>query len=286
MNTYLKTAVAIVLLIAITTACKPIQRPEETAVNPTAEIIPQIVIRAHDFAYDVPKEIPAGWVSFVLENHGGEPHHLQLARLNDGVTPEQLGAALQQGPLAAMPLVTFPGGPGLVDPHGRQEITAELTPGIYVLLCLIPSPDGVPHVAKGMIAFTEVVAGATSASAPSAVTGVVRLLDYSFALPEAITAGQQVWQVVNEGKEVHEINLIKLDEGKTMADVVAFFEKPEGAPPFTNAGGFQGIDPGQSGYVTLDLTPGDYIAIYHVPSPNHEGKAHDLLGMVLPFTVQ
>lgn len=48
--------------------------------------------------------------------------------------------------LAAMPLVTFPGGFGSVDPHGRQKITAELTPGLYVLLCLIPSPDGVPHI--------------------------------------------------------------------------------------------------------------------------------------------
>jgi hypothetical protein len=252
-----------------------------------AATIPQIVIQAHDFTYDVPAQIEAGLVSFVLENHGNEPHHLQLARLNDGVTPEQLGQALQQGPLAAIPLVTFPGGPGPVDPHGRQEIMAELTPGIYVLLCLIPSPDGVPHVAKGMIAFTEVVAADSQVdSALPAVAGVVKLLDYSFVLPERIQAGKQVWEVVNEGAEAHEINLIKLNEGKMLADVLAYIENPAGALPFTNAGGFQAIDPGKSGYVTLDLAAGEYVAICHVPSPKHEGKAHERLGMVQAFTVQ
>jgi len=285
MSNFVRVGSVVVAIIAIIAACVPITM--SVPAGSTATTIPQIVIHAHDFAYDVPEQIDAGWVSFVLENHGTEPHHLQLARLNDGVTPDQLGQALQQGPLAAMPLVTFPGGPGPVDPQGRQEITAELTPGLYVLLCLIPSPDGVPHVAKGMIAFTEVVAAdAQVDSALPAVAGVVKLLDYSFVLPEAIQPGQQVWQVVNEGTEAHEINLIKLNEGKSLADVLAFIENPAGPPPFTNAGGFQAVDPGKSGYVTLDLTAGAYVALCHVPSPKHEGKAHELLGMVLPFTVQ
>lgn len=285
MNNFIKVGSVMVAIIAIIAACVPItgSAPDGS----TAVTIPQIVIQAHDFTYDVPTQIDAGWVSFVLENHGTEAHHLQLARLNDGVTPEQLGQALQQGPLAAMPLVTFPGGPGPVDPHGRQEITAELTPGLYVLLCLIPSADGVPHVAKGMIAFTEVVTvDSPAANTMPAVAGVVTLLDYAFVLPETISAGRQVWQVVNEGTEAHEINLIKLNVGKSMADVLAFMETPAGPPPFSNAGGFQAVDPGKSGYVTLDLTAGEYVAICHVPSPKHEGKAHELLGMVQAFTVQ
>lgn len=282
----LRSAAAITLVALTLTACQPITM--SAAQDQPGEVaVPQIMIQAHDFTFDLPEKIGAGLVSVVLENHGMEPHHLQLARLNDGVTPEQLLAALQQGPEAAMTMVTFPGGAGPIDPSGRQEALVELTPGLYVVLCLIPSPDGTPHVAKGMIDFVEVVAGQAASTAMSPqVDGEVRLLDYSFVLPGEIKAGRQVWRVVNEGTEVHEISLIKLTDGKTMEDVLHFMMHPAGAPPFTNAGGFQAIDPGKSGYLPLDLTPGDYIAICHVPSPAHGGKAHEELGMVLPFSVK
>jgi hypothetical protein len=279
---------AVIALIALTlNACQPIARPAANETTGEATL-PQIVVQAHDFAFDLPDQIEAGLVKIVLENHGMEPHHLQLARLNDGVTPEQFVATLEQGPEeAAMTMITFPGGVGPIDPTGRQEAIVELTPGTYVVLCFIPSPDGVPHLAKGMLDFVEVVAGEmTSTAAQPAVDGEVKLLDYSFALPAEIKAGPQVWKIVNEGTEVHEINLIKLAEDKTMEDVMHFMMHPDGAPPFTNVGGFQAIDPGKSGYLPLDLTPGDYIAICHVPSPKNEDKAHEELGMVLPFSVK
>jgi hypothetical protein len=282
----LRSTAAITLFALALAACQPITMPASQE-QPDEAAIPQIVIGAHDFSYDLPETVEAGWVRVVLENHGMEPHHLQLARLNDGVTPEQLLAALQQGPEAAMTMVTFPGGVGPIDPNGRQEALVELAPGAYVVLCLIPSADGAPHLAKGMIDFFEVTAGpgAAEVSLPE-IAGEVRLLDYSFVLPTEIKAGPQVWRVVNEGAEVHEINLIKLADGKTMEDVMHFMMHPAGEPPFTNAGGFQAIDPGKSGYLPLELTPGDYIAICHVPSPTHEGKAHEELGMVLPFSVK
>jgi hypothetical protein len=39
-----------------------------------------------------------------------------------------------------------------------------LTPGNYALICLIPSPDGVPHVAKGMMVPIEVAGTSSSRS--------------------------------------------------------------------------------------------------------------------------
>ena len=58
----------------------------------------------------------------------------------------------------------------------------------------------------------------------------------------------------------------------------------DGAPPFEDAGGLQGIDPGESGWLNLDLQPGNYVALCHIPDPA-SGKAHEELGMVLPFSV-
>ena len=112
----------------------------------------------------------------------------------------------------------------------------------------------------------------------------VKLLDFAFVLPAEIKAGRQIWQIVNEGAQPHEIMLIKLAGGKSMADVQAFLQSPHGAPPFSQIGGFQAIDPGTSGWLNLDLTPGQYVAICHVPD-QASGHAHSELGMVMPFTV-
>jgi hypothetical protein len=58
-----------------------------------AAAIPEITIMAHECAFDAPKEIPAGPVRVKLMDQGKDPHHVQFARLNDGVTFEQFTAA-------------------------------------------------------------------------------------------------------------------------------------------------------------------------------------------------
>jgi hypothetical protein len=136
-----------------------------------------------------------------------------------------------------------------------------------------------------MMASFQVVEGeATTAQAP-AVNGEVALLDFSFTLPQEIRAGEQTWKIGDQGDQPHELVLIKLAEGKTMADVEHWMHQPAGAPPFSNAGGMQAIDPGETAYLHLNLSPGSYVAICHLPDPA-SGQEHAALGMVMPFTVQ
>jgi len=250
-----------------------------------ANQIPQITIKASDYAFEAPAQVEAGLASIVIENQGQEPHHAQLVRLNDGVSMEQFQAALQQGPEAALPLVTLDGGPGVVPPGKSQRVTVRLSPGQYVLLCLVPSADGVPHLAKGMMAPMQVVEAKNPAQVqvPQA-DGTARLLDFSFVLPANVKAGQQVWTIANEGQQPHELALVRLADGKTMQDVAAFMQAPNGPPPFEDAGGMQGIDPGETAWLNLDLQPGNYVALCHIPDPA-SGKAHEELGMVMPFSV-
>ena len=253
-------------------------------IAPTAlNAIPEITITAHDYSFDAPAEIASGLVRVKLEAHGQEPHHVQFARLNDGVTFAQFTAALQQGANEAFPLITFPGGVALIDPGGSASAILDLAPGNYVLLCFVPSADGVPHLAKGMIRPVTVVESMADRSAPE-VQGTVRLIDFSFVLPTEIKAGKQIWEVINEGPQIHEINLMRLADGKTMADVADWLAQPEGVPPFRNVGGFNGLDANQIGYMELELTAGTYVAICHIPDPA-SGKSHQALGMVMPFTV-
>ncbi|MBE7555936.1 MAG: hypothetical protein HS126_33195 [Anaerolineales bacterium] len=250
--------------------------------------IPEITIKAFDYSFAVPDQLEAGLVKINLVNDGQELHHAQIARLNEGITLEQFQTALQQDPEAAFPLITFVGGPGVVDPGRQAQVTVELSPGQYVLLCFLPSHDGVPHLAKGMLKPIEVVAHTDhdhpDVSEPKA-DAMVKLLDFSFVLPSEIKAGEQLWQVVNEGSQPHEVLIIKLAEGKTMADLQAFVQTYEGVPPYANLGGFQAITPGESGWLHLNLEPGNYVAICYVPDPA-SGHAHAELGMVIPFTVK
>jgi uncharacterized cupredoxin-like copper-binding protein len=253
----------------------------------TGVSIPEITIKAADFSFDAPAQIEAGLVKINLVNNGQAPHHAQIIRLNDGVTLEQLQTALQEDPVAALSLAVAVGGPGVIDPGLSGQVTLELSPGHYVLLCFVPGHDGLPHLAKGMVRPIEVVAatGSDHASAPQpAANMVVKLRDFEFPLPSKIKAGPQVWQILNEGKQLHEIMLIKLAEGKRLEDVQAFMHSPDGAPPFANVGGFQAIHPGETGWLNLDLTPGEYVALCYVPDEN--GKAHIEHGMVQALSVK
>ncbi|MCE7981143.1 MAG: hypothetical protein DYG89_08125 [Caldilinea sp. CFX5] len=282
MKTYLKLSLVVAMLTLLVNACQPVTAP-------TSAALPELVIHAHDYSYDLPKEIEAGLVRVTMLDEGQEPHHAQLVRFNDGVTMEQFMTALQADPVSALGLVNLPGGTAPVDPGASTSVIVNLTPGNYAVLCFILSPDGVPHVAKGMLAPLTVIpaqSGSSQASQTEPVAqATVTLLNFSFTLPSDIKAGKQTWKVVNEGDQIHEINLMKLAEGKTIDDLMAWVEKPEGAPPFTNVGGFNGIDPQQTGWMELDLTPGSYVAICHVPDAA-SGKAHSELGMMLPFEVK
>lgn len=276
---------AVLLLALALSACGTAAASSKTS---DVAAIPEITIKAADFSFDAPEQVEAGLVKVNLVNNGHEPHHAQIVRLNDGVTMDQFQAALQEGEAAAFPLIAFVGGPGLVDPGLTSQVTLDLTPGLYVLLCFVPSHDGIPHLAKGMVRPIEVVAATDTADSSVSrprVDGTVKLMDFSFVLPAEIKAGRQVWEVVNEGQQPHEIMLVKLAEGKTMADIQAFMQHPHGTPPFSQIGGFQAINPGASGWLNLTLTPGEYIAICHVPDPA-SGHAHSELGMVMPFSVK
>jgi uncharacterized cupredoxin-like copper-binding protein len=168
----------------------------------------------------------------------------------------------------------------------------DLLAGQNVLLCFIPSPDGVPHLAKGMVKPLTVTAAPTKQPAKPAVKGTVDLLDFAFgALPSNITAGKTTLAVVNRGKEAHEMAVLK-PKGIPAAQLLQVLSAPPGSapppgpPPFEWAGGYQAIMPGATGWATLDLTPGEYALVCFVPSPVNQGKPHFALGMALPFTVQ
>lgn len=79
--------------------------------------------------------------------------------------------------------------------------------------------------------------------------------------------------------------VFRIAPGKTMEDVNAYFQKPEGPMPMIPAGGAQAVTKGRTSYAQLNLTPGDHLLLCFIPSPARGGAPHATLGMVRPFTV-
>lgn len=246
-----------------------------------------ISIDATDYAFNAPESLPAGLVTVQLSNHGEEVHHAQIIRLNDGVTFGDFAAALQQEGEGALRLTTLEGGPGAIDPHGASQVTLDLKPGTYALACFIAGPDGVPHLAKGMLKPVQVTEAASSpAGQPNpAAQGTFTMRDFGFDMPDVLAAGTATYKVTNAGPQPHELNVLKLAPGKTAQDVLAWENAPSGLPPFEAVGGINGLSPNAAGYMTLDLQPGSYVAICHIPDPASR-LPHAHLGMIKAFTVQ
>lgn len=264
----------------------PIAAATKPAGTPAANTLPELKVDSADFSFNLPDSIPAGWVKVTLSNSGKEPHHAQIARLNDGVTLQDFEAAMKQGEQALMQKITLEGGPAAIAPGGHAEVILNLRPGQYALLCFLPSPDGTPHLAKGMIKPFNVAEASGKTSEPPTTQGTITLRDFSFEMPDTISAGMTNLKVVNEGEQPHEIAILQLAEGKTGEDAIAFMSKPSGQPPFVPVGGMQGLNPkGGSGILSLDLKPGKYFAICQIPDPKSQ-KSHLELGMGKEFTVK
>jgi hypothetical protein len=245
----------------------------------------EITIRAMDYSYEIPGDISAGLLSLTMVNDGMEPHHAQVVKLNDDTSVEQFTAALPQGEAAIFPLVTFRGGPGLVGPGAQSSVFLNLEEGTYVLLCFVASPDGVPHLAKGMVLPFMVSAGSGDMAEAPQPDLTITMKDFSFELPETVSAGPQIWEINNLGPQIHELMIVQPADGMTQEDITAFLQTNEGEPPFIPLGGMQALSTGETGWMQLDLEAGDYIIICFVPDPA-SGIPHANLGMIMPLTVE
>jgi hypothetical protein len=198
-----------------------------------------VMVNGLDYSFESPDTLETGYQTLTFTNIGKELHHLQLARLNDGVTLAHFQAALQESEFAAMPLVEFVGGVGLIVPGQTATATVYLEkPGTYLELCFITNSEGVPHLALGMMKPIEVVAATATTEAPKADL-VVDMVDFAFTIPTEIPVGEQVWEIVNHGQQIHELVLGKINEGKTMDDVMTYLQSGGEGPdsPFTPLGG-------------------------------------------------
>ena len=244
----------------------------------------QMTVVATDYKFDAPDQVPAGMMTIHLVDNGQEMHHVAFVKLNDGKTVADVEQALKtQGP---MPSWAVDYG-GVNPPHpggGMATTTQMLEPGNYALVCFVPSADGTPHFAKGMIKAFTVGAAPAGATATAPVADVdIKLVDYGFDLSKPLTAGTHTFAVTNGASQPHEAELVKLAPGKTVEQLLGWMQKPAGPPPASAIGGVAGFI-GDTNYFTADITPGQYALICFLPDAK-DGKPHFMHGMTKTITV-
>ncbi|HXT14286.1 MAG TPA: hypothetical protein VN706_01565 [Gemmatimonadaceae bacterium] len=245
-----------------------------------------VTVVATDYKFAMPDTLPAGATTFRVVNRGKELHHLYLARLAAGKTAADLVAAFKAGgPPPAW--ATDVGGANGADPGTTSlATTVPLTAGHYAVLCIIPGPDGVPHVMKGMYKDLIVAPSVQPASMPHVSRGAtITLTDYAFEMSGPLTRGVHRVIVRNTAAQSHELELARLLPGKTPGDLAAWAEKMAGPPPAHFLGGVSPMARGHENELTLDLTPGHYVMLCFVPDAK-DGKPHAAHGMVHDFIIK
>jgi hypothetical protein len=137
----------------------------------------------------------------------------------------------------------------------------------------------------------DAVTAAPASGAPVTVTAVaaaapitVTATDFKFDVPATITGGAVNIRLVNNGQSLHHAQVVRLDDGKTVADLAEAMKHEGPTPPWLHfIGGPNGIAPGQEASAVALLTPGHYAMLCFIPGT--DGIPHVMKGMVQPFEV-
>lgn len=246
------------------------------------------VVVGNEYSFAGPGQLTPGWHYITFKNEGKEVHQLQFALLNDGTTADQFFASLKSDGDAALRFVTMTGGVAETAPGSSAVTLVDFNqPGTYVELCFVPNDKGVPHFALGMTGVVQVSGTPSEVKVPTADVEVT-MFDFGYTMPSTITAGPHVWKITNDGPEPHEMNVMKLADGVSFADVKQKLEDggsaAEPSISGTLLGGAQGLQKGLVSYINYDLDPGTYILFCNIPDPK-TGTPHVSLGMLASFTV-
>ncbi|RIK36300.1 MAG: hypothetical protein DCC55_27705 [Chloroflexi bacterium] len=108
-----------------------------------------IDVRITDYAFELNQDrFTAGeFVVFHVVNAGEYPHEFAVFRLPEGATVD--GIAQGQFPEESAftgAIFALPG------QEATDLVLVNLEAGTYAIVCFMDAPDGIPHVARGMVA--------------------------------------------------------------------------------------------------------------------------------------
>lgn len=246
---------------------------------------------ALDYSFEGPAEVQAGWTRLRLENHGDEWHLMSLMRLDDGKTADDMWAALNDQQSPPPEWLTEYGAPSGIASGGWTEVTVNLRPGTYVMICFISDANGRPHFDLGMTKELRVVGPEVTSPPNIGADATLDLVEFGFG-GQPPQAGDRVLAVRNLGEQDHELLVVRLDPGATglgwSEALFAMFDPnitDAPAPPGIPVGGTTFIAPGETQYVTVPFESGYRYAYLCYYWDEEQGESHHDLGMLYEFDV-
>lgn len=237
-------------------------------------------IVATDTGFEAPDAVPAGLRHIVYENHGLEIHEAMLVKLPQGMGANDYVAAVRAGSSFPAGALDY-SGPGLMSPGESVEVWSKLDPGNYIIICW-----NAGH-AKTRAPHPLTVEYAISDDPPPKEDVTLKLLDYRFDLTGELRKGLQVIRVETPGPSMHEVDIFRLHEGKTVEDVRRWRKEDEGGPAQADAMGgmLDSHDIHRVGWLRKNFTPGRYVlhCAMQVTADAHSGDqkiTHADVGMV------
>jgi hypothetical protein len=128
---------------------------------------------------------------------------------------------------------------------------------------------------------TDAPASSPAAATPEILT--VTASDYKFEAPDQIPAGLVTIQLVNRGPSPHHVQLLRLTDGKTLADFQSAMQKGQMPTWAMPAGGPNPSAIGGTSEVRMPLEAGQYVMVCFIP--DSAGVPHVAHGMFRPLEV-
>lgn len=248
------------------------------AKSPTSAVRTVTVMAAHP---SLPRSLPAGLLAVRLVADASTPYGVGFVRFKPGASFGQARKA-EADLFKLSRFVTFLGGE--IVPAGRTAtvLVNAGVPGVYAMH--VAGKEGDP----GRVLTFAVTRPAVSVAAPAGSARTIRLTAHSVAgLPAHLRRGAATFAVTNATRGLRNMQIWRLDPGKTQRDFIAAFAGTHGQSDPTwlhAAGGMDVLSPGQTAWMTVPLAPGTYVADCPLPD-GPGGRALALQGMITTFTV-
>lgn len=278
-------------------------------VSATAPSVVEVTVE--DYQFEIPAEIPSGWVTFKFKNVGNDEFYLALTRLPAGKAFEDYQAevmansrgnwtrhAARQSTRFSLPKDVRSkvlqrlssgakpwGGIGVTEPGETVRVTISMQPGTYAVECAVQTAPGSRAPYRGMARRLEVIRSERG-SAPAEADARLSLSSKKIEMSGELRAGVQTIAVQTpetvEGLSSYSAYLLYLPDGTGLAKIEEWMEKYTRGRfrtpvPGISLGGVHGMPHGRTAFLTVDLEPGRYVWV----APNYTDR-----GLLQEFSVE
>jgi len=215
--------------------------------------------------FTVPNVVPGGIVGISIHNTGDQTHAVNLWRMRDGHTRDEviaLNEHIKGNPddfFGAFEIGSWIHFAENIEPDTTYHFYGDLGTGDFFLM-----DDANPDLDPTFFSATQVIG---TVEPEASVT--LDMVDFSYVIPDEIPAGKQLWEITNSGEQWHLFAIMEADPDVSVEEVLASLGGPDEPPPADSPvefiGGMPPMSQGERIWMEFDLEAGAYELICPLP---------------------